>query len=707
MEDYKNKIDQIRGSVNTVLQRIDGDKDSATTPPEVSKELDEKDAIRAKGDLVSYGRALFDEAQAFYKDHFAQTTILRNGFGEPKSYWEYCDRMKTGAHWTVYGRRNDASGKEWKQERVDNQIGSQIRTRKSNILGNWHDIIVNPNINGVNEIFDQERKLNGWSDTIDLLVDAAMTYGDGQLRVILDKSENPDGVIRPKYCDKGSIFRTPYSQSFKKIDGCWYAGEHTMIPHQTVKEYYPDLDTSLLGTPSGDKFLRKMIVKNDTKSYEHTKMVDMIEIFLDDNTLEDIPVNEEDMLKIGEEEQALTQGQFVSIGDEDNDELHLRTHQQALENISSFTPTTPEDAQLQQVTAQMYQDHVQAHLDRLNKETERHLGLRKKYPHGRYICIIGGELADDIPNPYGIEWRRLFLDLKNEKVLGRIDGMGDVEILYQDQKTIDTMMSRIDDASLSVTMPKPYFDISDKENVEDLDNDPTKPMFTNRPPTFAKGSMPDGWVELLELARQNIKERIGVNDVTRGDTQPSGTSNALAVTLLTQNTMLVAGELNKNLDILISELVETLFILYKRFYVEPRQYFIDGEVTMVVVSELLSAKDGRPIEKIQFTVKPFSNFSNKWEQELQLYNDIAMLIDPSTKMPIVPAIGMAITSKLAERHPEFGPGGKFYQIPQAMQIGMAVMQQEQAKAESDAKDMDAVNNKIRSEKVKSMFGENK
>jgi hypothetical protein len=703
MEDYKNKIDQVRGSVNTVLARIDGAKASAM-PPSVSAEMDEKTSQSARQELASFGKALKDEANQFYKDHFARTSALRNHSGDPEKYWEDCEKMKAGDHWNVYGRRNDAPGSEWKQERVDNQIGSQIRTRKSHIMGNWHDIIVSPNINGVNEIFDQERKINGWSDTIDSLVDAAMTYGDGQLRVILDRTEYPEGIIRPKYCDKGSIFRTPYAMSYKKIDGCWYAGEHTMIPQQMVREYFPELNVEELASPDM-KFLRKLGVNRGEKTYEHTKMVEMIEIFLDDNTLEDIPVNEEDLLKISQEEERLTVGEFVAINDDDNDALHLRTHQQALENIMTFQPATPEDAQLQALTAQMYQEHVQAHLTRLDRETERHIGLRKKYPHGRYICLVGNDVADDIPNPYGIEWRRLFMDLKNEKVLNRIDGRSDVEILFHDNKTIDTMMSRIDDASLTITMQKGYFDISDKENLEDFSNDPTKPAFVNRPPIFAGGSMPKGWMEMLELGRQNIKERIGVNDVTRGESQPSGTSNALAETLLQQNTVLVAGELNKNLDVMLAELVETVFMLYKRFYVEPRMYFINGEPQMVVLSELLASKDGRPLDKLQFTVKPFSNFPNKWETELKLYNDLALLIDPSTKQPLIPAIGVAIVSKLAERHPEFAEGGKFAQLPQAMQVGLEVMAQEEAKMAEEEKTLDAVNNKIRSEKVKTLFGE--
>jgi hypothetical protein len=134
--------------------------------------------------------------------------------------------------------------------------------------------------------------------------------------------------------------------------------------------------------------------------------------------------------------------------------------------------------------------------------------------------------------------------------------------------------------------------------------------------------------------------------------------------------------------------------MMKQFYTEDRLYRIEGQYVPVNVSQILTEqpvvendevlKDPetgqpimRPIPDLEVSVKPGSNLPNAWEEDLSLVIKIATSLPPrSDGSMIIPDV--AIYDKLAERYPEFAPGGKYRIANQATKIGMQVLQQQEA-----------------------------
>jgi hypothetical protein len=212
------------------------------------------------------------------------------------------------------------------------------------------------------------------------------------------------------------------------------------------------------------------------------------------------------------------------------------------------------------------------------------------------------------------------------------------------------------------------------------------------------------------MKTSSLEKKIGVNETSLGGSPSAHASGDLVELLLRQSMTLISGDVNKNLNEFVNQIMETKLALYKKFYTVPKYYMINGIPTAITVSDLLSKmmvdEDGKMVEKdipiIQIHVKPNSNFPNQWE------NDIALAMQSAqTQMadgsPMVPTEW--VMSIFAQRHPEFAPGGKFYQISQATKIGLQVMKEQQAKEQSDAETLQQVGEKFKSAGLKAVMGE--
>jgi len=433
-----------------LMSDLFGLAEKAATPIPDPKKPDE---------VADFVRNLFDEGLDFERDHFQDTKDLRPqaqatgiAVNTPDTFRKACDLLEASNDHQVWGQRNNTPKTAWKQERVDGLIDRQMRTRRRYIAGNYHDISILPNIQHIGEILDQERDAIGWGSFIKKCVATAQKYGTATARVLLDTGEDIDHVT-PIICEAGSVSRTPHSTSYLMRDGCWYAVHGTMLNDKQVETQYTGIDMTEL--KSATNLYEKYTHKIEKREYNHTKLYPKLECFFDDPGIEESPLTPDEQAELESENEILMQGKPVEARADQNHKKHIALKTDGLQKVVGKMPDEgelqAEDDEFSQRVAQAYSDNIQAHLAFISDEDLSSQGLRRKYPFGRYVCTVGGKVVQDGPNPYRVAWRKLFRDVKNEEVVGRIDGKGDPEILWNDAKTADISLSRIDDLILSVT----------------------------------------------------------------------------------------------------------------------------------------------------------------------------------------------------------------------------------------------------------------
>lgn len=706
----KEKVDKFLNPPKT----FDDSKINAI-PAEVNE--GDKNAEKDLLALVDYVKALWDEATQYVNDEFTRTSQYRIGteqYGKsPETYRNACDKLEAGNIWEVYGRRNTAPQEQWKQERVVGIIGKQMRVRRRHIVANWHDILIEPNIEHINEIIDQEREQNGWGIWINTYAHMAQLYGHATTRLIFDRGKREDGIVRPIVMEPGSFVRTPNSTSLEFTDGCFYAIHATTINSKQVESEYSNLDIEELTISDANVHRMKYDFRRSMKgTYAHTKIYDKLELFMDDPTLEKLPFTELEQETIHDQNVLLLDGRMVKVSKDENHPRHIAARIEEMETALDVEPSNAEEENQLFNRAEAFSENISGHMEMMQENDLASMGLRKKYPHGRYIAIVGDKPAQDLPNPFQIGWRRLFEEVKNEEVIRRMDGRSDPEILWHREKSLSTMVSRIDDLTLSSSIPKKYFLKEDKAEITQNqdDNDPLKPGFVQRqPPVFVKSEPPASLVTMYQFEKEEEQTDLGVNKISIG-AEPAGTPSGFQVQLLQrQNQILITGELDSNLRLAITNIVESMMQLYKVLYRTERQYFIEGNNTKINVSEILSfqpvvdPKSGKtildengepqlePIEKFEVKVKPFSNYPNRFETDLAFFLQLSDKVDEQG-LPIIPPD--AILDLVATRYPEFGQNGKYRKLSRATEIGLAVLKQEQEAQEQEQKKEEDLNKTI-------------
>jgi hypothetical protein len=580
--------------------------------------------------ISDFVQALWDEGESGQKDHFRETTRMRPRFGlsgqgytaDPQTWKEHCERLIAGRDWEVVGRRNSDPKHAWKQEVVTGMIADKMRVRRQYITSNYHDVTISPNPQHLDSVFEQERKAWGWGEFVDDWASAAMQYGSATERAMVDCSENPQGHIVHIVCDQLSVVRTPNTKSFKKRDGCWYAVHGMMVNHQYIQQNFPDIDVSELVISDSYTGRRNYRSGSTIRSdYTHTRMYAKYDCFLDDDTLEKIPFSEEEEIELAAEHTLLIEGKTVPAREEQNHLEHVKSKAEALRNFLSQPELQDEtlvpDADMVYANSVIdaYTLNVIEHTQMMRGDELASRGLRYKYPAGRYIEIVGTVKVKDEPNPYcnyesGIllDWRKLFCELKNEKVQGRNDGKSDTEILFENNHRANTALSRFADTVL-LAMPKIARQVSDKGTGNStFSNDPTEHIwFHQTPPVMLHAQVSGESLKEYEIATTNADKASAVNDITIAG-EPKGQSSGYQTALLQrQNAMIVTGELDRNLRDAIEEIVETDIELWRVFFTDDRPYFIGAEQVPINVAKVLE-----PYRKFQINVRPFSNHPFRW-----------------------------------------------------------------------------------------------
>lgn len=699
----------MRKTYEKVVQMITGEV--LYEIPKASREKDKQE------DISQYVVNLWEEARQFRNSAFEKTKETRFNIGEPIRWFEDLARLESGNHWQVWGRRADDGNNRWKQEEVDDEIGNQIRVRAAHINSNWHDISISPNIANITEILDQERRASGWGQSIRGWQKRASIYGDGWLKTILDKTTNPDGVVKEVICENGSIFIAPYATGIEKLDGNWFIQHVTMVNDKQVEADFPDLDINELSTIDGDGMRAIIINRVESArpfSFSHSYM--KIDMFIDDVATEEIPYSEAETQI---EHATLADAGDINVHRVDNHKEHILAHSAWLQRLAMASPEgnrTPEEQQQFDSLKELMQMHIEDH----QKEQERYRrrygvksdGKRLKYPSGRHLIVIGGKLAMDQPNEYGgenIDWRDLFHPLKNEDVPNRLDGRGDVETLWNTNKSIDKALSRAADLTVTTSTPKQWFQESDRDVVtrDGLSNDPTEPGFYKAAaPVFRQANQNPGNTDIYNAQKANASRQLGINKSVYGSAPTTQSSSRLAETLIQQSETIIMGETNSNMNDAIEKIIETRIKLWKKFYTEPRFWFINGKIKAINLSKILTFQTIRDdetgqdkeeeIPSFEISVRPNSNYPNKWE------NQIETLIAARQEIGLPEAqtaIDLLVMDLFAERFPQLSKNGEYYKLGQAFVKGMQVIQQEKAAEEEKQKVNDQIQGKFRSQAI--------
>lgn len=700
--------------------------------------------------VARYVNSLWEDGLKAYKNSFSSTKEgERFGYTDPEEFFRACSKLESGDHFNVYPHRTtagiDGADNSWKQELIDNEIQKQIRAKRQHITANWHDVVISPNIVGINEIFDQERKATGWSKKVREWVAYAQIYGGVIVRSILDKSENPIGVATEITCKPCSVLRTPESTSFKKIDGCTYVVHGQRVNDAWVRKNYPDFDIKSSDSSSTPLFMQIDADYKDA-SYANTKMFNKLEAFLDDESLEEIPFEKEEFEKRisglmsyanetvelemkelslqlqGELSQEIQKPENTIVPQkEDNHKRYIKEYLDWLKEKTDFYQKIadetfnnggnllPEETRLMNAVVQVVYEQINMHEALRSEPTDIPDGKRKKYPFGRQIITLNGMLAEDTPNKYNNNWRKMFHELKNEDVPCRMDGRGDVEILWQDNKILDTMLSRFADDALLATHKKPWMRVSEKANLE-TNPYSTNPLavgfYSDQPPTFPSGSTNNQYLDCYQMVKGGSKELLSINQVTRGESSFKGESGTHAEALLNQNAIMVTGELNQNLNDFLEDIIECRIEFWKQFYTEERPYLIDGKQVMLVLADKLRQieveENGQTVYKeigaIEISIRPDSNFPNRDEAEINELIKLSGLKDESG-MPLVPS-GMLL-DRIAKKYPSLGVNGKYRKESELMLLGKQALeqqqmmaQQQQMQAQQEGRGIEAVKRKV-------------
>lgn len=677
---------------------------------------------------------MWEDGMKDFKNSFAATKESTGWeYSSPEEFYRACSKLEGGDHYHVYPSRTapgiDCTDNSWKQELIDNEIQKQIRAKRNHITANWHDVVISPNISGINEIFDQERKITHWSEHVREWVSYAQNFGEVTVRSILNKTENPLGVADEITCEPGSVVRTPETKSIRKIDGTWYVVHGQRVNDSWVRENYPKFDQKLSDSGATPSFMKIDEDFKDVK-YATTKMFNKLEAFLDDETLEEIPFDQGDFdQRVGQlfaNIQPLEDGSMpepIPVGPqkEDNHKKYIKAYldwldektsfyqQQADEAFNAGINLLPEDTKLANDAIGLVGEQIKMHEGMRSQPTGVPDGKRKKYPMGRYIVTLNGVLAEDVPNPYKNDWRKMFHCLKNEKVPLRRDGRGDVEILWQDNRILDTMLSRWADDGLLATHKKPWFKPEDKQFVEKdgYSTNPLKPGYSNTPPTFPTGTQNNQYLAMYNIVKGNTKESLSINQVTRGESSFAGESGTHAEALLNQNVIMVAGELNQNFNDFLEDVVETRISFYKEFYTEERPYVIDGQQVMLVLSDMLTRmeveENGQKVYKdigaIEVSVRPDSNFPDKDNREIEMLISLSKLMNEDG-LPLIPS--EMILDYIGKKFPSLAASGKYRRVSQLLALGkqaaqqQMMAQQQQAAQAQQGKTLETVSQKVQS-----------
>lgn len=651
--------------------------------------------------VAQYITDLYLDGLEFKRKYFKATEHMRPKLPSGLSFgfedWrKHCESLAKGRNFDVWGRRAE----DWMQERVDGEIPRNMHVRRDHITSNWHEIELNPNVKGIADIFDQERKKMGWKDWIEMLVGTTQTYGYVVNEIVIDYTLHPDGQIKNVVRMPDQIMRTPESASFEKSDGCTYVVVLDSVNDKQIREQFPDLDFTTLKTVTDIQNEIHSNRKNNESTYKHTRFYPKLRAFLDDNSIEQIPFDEQAQAEMTDELSRMLDGELIQAQPTQHHIEHIKAKLGAVDNLLSVQPESEDDEIMGEAIAAAHLDNVEQHVDHiLNAETDLEAqGLRRKYPHGRYICQIGGQVVHDMPNPYEVPWRVLFRELQNQRVVNRIDGEGDPEIMFTEAYQADMQLSRIEDLSI-LQMPQVYRPIADKTiSGEDVnDNNPRRIRYTTGQVYTVQGEAPTAQLELYKIAKENSQRDRGVNDISYGNQPPAGTPARLISLVQSQNQTIITGELDRNLREFLEDVVEGMFEVMKVIYNQNRQYIINGQYVEVNVAELLKVyevKDPatgvvvkKPLPKIEVTVKPGSNYPNQWERRLAFLVEMSQTKD-ETGLPLVPSA--AIYDQMAIQYPEFAEGGKYRHMNEATAIGMQILAQEQAIREQKAKEGNSI-----------------
>lgn len=694
-----------------------------------------KDPVKV-GDFVTNTWA---ESKKWYENQFNKTKDVRFlTFSTPQEFWSNALKLESGNHWDVYGHRNTDSDDDWKQEVVDPAIGDQIRARSAYLSANWHDVSIQPNVKGINDILDQERKATSWSKMTRRSVKNMGIFGDVWVKSLLDKSLDSRGVASEVVCRPGSVLMNPFAWGKQKSEGCWYIQHGQMVNEYYVRDAFPDFDLNSVSTVRNayEKFFT--VDENNTDAeYNHTHQYDLIEMNLDDPTLEAKPFDEEEFQRRVVELVRLVSGngeqspgipaeesadQKPIVPDEsDNQPRYIKAWQDWLEEridagerMKEAGQFTDQDSQFLDQLAGAVEEQVKQHQDFADKAPKwtKNGSRREKYPNGRLIITIGGRVAQDDPNPYEFDWRERFHYISNEEVPERLDGRGDVEILYPTNKAMDQALSRFADGLIIGAHPKPWLPETERATVEKdgYSTNPTKPgYYQQSAPVFPKPAPPIEELTLYDRLKFNIQSRLGITDITFGRSPSKKDSAEKVQTLISQNEVLVTGEANANLNDAIEEIIETRILIWKQFYKEPRMYYIDGRMQWVIVSDLLQFEevneDGqtkkRKISKFEISVRPESNFPNKWARDLSILEQFYAMKREDGQTPLIPS--KAIMDYIAQRFPQLSADSEYQKELEATKVGLQVMQQQAAQKQQEADFLNAAKKRLQSKALNAVM----
>ena len=150
------------------------------------------------------------------------------------------------------------------------------------------------------------------------------------------------------------------------------------------------------------------------------------------------------------------------------------------------------------------------------------------------------------------------------------------------------------------------------------------------PPVFRQGMAPQENMLIYNSLKANATKQQGVNDITYGQAPTAQSSNALADTLIRQNSMIITGEANNNLDECIEHMVEARILCWRQAYTKERWYLIEGEFQPLKLSEYLKSQPildpsagevvgQKEIPMFEVEIKQSSNVAYQWENDLDLY----------------------------------------------------------------------------------------
>ena len=715
---WHNTVSSFRQLVSGYVEKDSG-SGVASDPPNARK----------KNEVSTFVNRLFSDSLT-WRDGSLQNRVPEDYALSPTDLWEKNRYLETGKHWEVHGNRKTQED-DAKHELVDNETGNQIRAKKSYLTANWHDVTVHPNIKNINDILEQEREATDWGRFIRDVVTQGNTEGTAVAYSFLDRTLHPEGVVREVLLDNESLFPTPYiGETYERIQGCWYLIVATLQESRQMLKEYPGLKASKLTerrSVDTDKVSKK---KDGGTGFDETKLVLKLDCWLDDDSYTEADFDQEEFdLKrqlIDETARELLERRdageqpeineaVVEIGDTDHHPKYIEAYANWLEEILGQDLETPQDEDYIAVVGSLIEIQMAAHGQAQEdlKESGVPSGKKQKYPYGRHIVIVSDQVVEDEPNEWEFDWRKLFHKYDHERIPGHHWGRGMPEILYNDQFTINTMLSRIADVSLFVGIPKPWLNILDKDIVESegYNNDPTIPAYyRGSPPQFPKGTAPQEMANIYSAKKESIKKAQGASDVIFGEAPHSRASGELTEMLLQQASIQITGEAASNLIEFVKSVFETRIMMMRQAYTTARYYRIEGHYQPVVISDLLEYEETQdtltgeikqtPIPKIEIKVEPESNYPMRWMR------DVSMLLRMAEALGLDNGIPMEmILDIVGERFPSLKEGGKHRQIREIIQLGMQKMQEMQEAQNQEEATLKQVEQRVRQEGIDRMLGD--